>query len=95
MNNVIQFRGRKPVRAWQLFDRTFFTGVAATLVLPQLVFCSYFGVIAFVALAAAAVTGIGIGFKFYDDGPPPPMPPCVPATVARSWSAEIKLPRAA
>lgn len=95
MNNILQFHSRAEEHATslQLFDRTFFIGVASTFVLPPIIFCSYFGIIAVVALAAAALIGIGIGVISYRNDPPQ-MPACFPATGSTSLTsseAEFRL----
>jgi hypothetical protein len=95
MNNIVQFRGHyeKHATSLQLFDRTFFIGVASTFVLPPIIFCSYFGIIAVVALAASTLIGIGIGVISYRNDPPQ-MPSCFPAagsTSLTSSEAEFRL----
>jgi len=65
------------------FDHTFFLGVILTVVAPQIIFGSYFGLAMLLLLAACTVIGTGIGISNYRRSPIL-MPSCAPPSVVRT-----------
>src|SRR6266480_4222490 len=98
MNNIISMGSRKLLGSyiyvknprWN-FDWPFYLGVALTVALPQIIFGSYFGSHAFLALGACGMLGTGVGLNNYRR-PPAPMPSCAPPSVLQpSVNHEIRL----
>ena len=72
MNNVISLPKRssdespaKPNTSGRTFDPTFCLGIALTVILPQIIFWYYFGVLVVVILAFCTLTGTGAGLRAY------------------------------
>lgn len=86
MNNVISLPKRAsdespaaPNTTARTFDFTFYLGIALTVILPQVVFWYYFGVLVVVILAICTLTGTGAGLRAYVN-PSDQITSCVPGS---------------